>query len=435
MRSVRTYDIIVVGAGPAGIMAAIVASRAGASVLLLEQMPQTGLKLLATGGGRCNLTNRLEVLAFLERFGSQRTFIRPALHAFGPRALVKFFEENDIPTISPDGFHIFPQSESAVQVRDALVRIMNRQGITVRSSEKARHLWIEQGVLRGIDSESGKKTAASRVILATGGRSYSQLGSSGSGYPLARQARHTIVEPIPALVPLVTAESWPCDCAGLTISQAKIWIDLPGNRQHSATGSVLFTHRGISGPAVLDLSREISLLLTQCESVPIRFAAATPPRNEKEWIAEFDQWQRVGGSKSVQAEVCQYLPGRVAGFVCDALGIADHASGRSVQMAQLNRATRSNLAHYLSGIPLSIKGTEGFAKAMVTRGGVSTAEVRPKTLESRLLPGLYFAGEILDIDGPCGGYNLQWAFSSGTLAGLSAAQGGSAKSASDRYQP
>jgi hypothetical protein len=413
---VERADVAVVGGGPAGLMAAIAAAERGWKVVLLEQLDRPGVKLLATGGGRCNLTNTLPPDEFMRRFGRQGRFMQPALAAMDSRGLRQFLDALGVPTHAPDGVHVYPVSEKAQTVQQALRRHAAQLGVAVRLGVRVTGLWMAERSLRGVETAGGR-VAAPRVVIATGGRSYPALGATGTGYDLARQAGHTIIEPTPALVPLVTRETWPRQCAGVSVSPARVWIDLAKQSRVGVTGDILFTHTGLSGPAVLDLSGDVAALLAKRESVPLGIDLA-PGTTVAEWSARFDRWQAAGGAKTVRTLLDRCLPKSLAAAVSAAAGIDP-----GVRPAGLTRPQRRALAAHLAALPLTVIGTEGWDQAMVTRGGVSLKEIDPRTLESRRVAGLYFAGEILDLDGPSGGFNLQWAFSSGHLAGESSANG------------
>jgi len=432
------FDLAVVGAGPAGLLAAIAAAESrrapgtgtaravAGGIVLLEQLPRPGVKLLATGGGRCNLTNTLPPDEFPARFGRHGRFILPALAAFGPDALRRFLHSLGVPTAAPNGLHVFPVSDSAADVQRALVRRARELGVRLRLATTARALWIEGDALRGLETSRGR-VAANAVILATGGKGYPDLGATGSGYALAREVGHSIVEPTPALVPLVTRETWPREIAGLALSPAHARIDIPGRppafapgapglrrgKRAGITGDLLFTHTGLSGPAVLDLSGDVAVLLSDRAEVPLRLNLA-PRTTRAEWLARLDSWPLSEGRKTLRTLLAAHFPRALADLLCRLAGL-DPAT----RPAQVSRPARRALADLLTALPLTVTATEGWDRAMVTRGGVALKEVDPQTLRSRLVPGLAFAGEILDLDAPSGGFNLQWAFSSGRLAGSS----------------
>jgi hypothetical protein len=407
--------VLIVGAGPAGMMAAISAARAGARVTLFERMDRPGVKLLATGGGRCNLTNTLAPEAFLERFGRHGKFLRPALAALDQRALLDFFNQLGVRFHAEDGLHYFPASESAASVRDALLAELRRLGVPIVCRAESLSLWISKGQLRGLRTRSGD-VPGDCAVLAAGGKAWPSLGSDGSGYALATEAGHEIITPVPALVPLVTREKWPTRCAGIVSPGARLRIDLPKHSRQGVQGDLLFTHRGISGPAALDISGEVSGLLMKRDKVPLRVHLTDEPSVEV-WLSRLRKWRENRPKKFLRSLVAEVLPAALSEALCEEAGVEP-----DLRAAHVTRPQCLGLAGLLAAAPLTITATEGFDKAMVTRGGVNLRQVDPHRLESRLLAGLYFAGEILDLDGPCGGFNLQWAFSSGFLAGLSTAE-------------
>ena len=414
--SASVFDVIVVGAGPAGMMTAISSARHGARVAILEQLNRPGLKLLATGGGRCNVTNTLDSDAFMERFGKHGRFMHPALNAMNGSKLRVFLAEHGVPTVSPDNFHIYPASNTSASVLHALWKLCSDQNIQRFLGTEAKSLLVDNESVTGIGTGAGP-IAARSVVLATGGKSYPDLGATGSGFVLASGAGHTVTTPLPVLVPLVTRETWPRELSGVSLRQAHVWIDLPRRQKASCTGDMLFTLTGVSGPAILDLSRDVVPLLHEHGDVPIRINLQ-PETSVGQWNARFDDWQSAHGRKKVLKLLDQHLPASLARMILRLAGMAD-----DVPAASFSRQQRDAVLELVTRLPLTVKSAGGFDNAMVTRGGVSLREVDPKTLQSRKVRGLYFAGEILDLDGPCGGYNLQWAFSSGWLAGLCAAAG------------
>ena len=407
---VESADVVVLGGGPAGLMAAITAAERGRSVILLEHLDRPGRKLLATGGGRCNLTNVLEPEEIAACFGRQGRFMMPALEVLDSRGLRAFFDGLGIPTHAPDGMHVFPLSDQSSAVLGALWRRVRDLDFPVRMPIDATGLCIKNGRLCGVETSGGSIEAA-RVVIATGGRGYPDLGATGAGYALAAQAGLKIVDPTPALVPLVTRETWVRELAGVSLSPARVWIDLPRQPRAGLTGDVLFTHSGLSGPVILDLSGDVASLLARHGSVPLRLELV-PGIPAETWLRRFDHWQEKGGAQTVRTQLDRFLPRSLVAALCSLANLSP-----VVRPAQVSRPARLKLAELLTALPLEITGTEGWDHAMVTRGGVSLKDVDPHTLESRNVPGLFFAGEVLDLDGPCGGFNLQWAFSSGRLAG------------------
>jgi hypothetical protein len=335
----------------------------------------------------------------------------PALEALSSRALREFLEQLGVPTSCPDGFHVYPSSNSAQDVQHALWKRCEALG--VRIILKARLKGIE------IDTDGdGKRVATSQgilrapaVILCTGGRSHPRLGATGEGLEIAAALGHTIVPTTPALAPLTTSETWPARCAGVSLGPVRMWIDLPGQVKAGWRGDLLLTHTGVSGPAVLDASAQVATLLGRHKKVPVA-VDLTPGVALGQWRTRLDQWGHSEGAKMLRSLLAGHLPAALARQLCLLAGLEADA-----RAAHVPRAARDRLALLIKALPLTVVGVEGFGRAMVTRGGVSLREVNPRTLESKKVPGLFFAGEILDLDGPSGGYNLQWAFSSGHLAG------------------
>ncbi len=405
-------DVTIIGAGPAGLMAAIAAAEAGARVAVCEQLTRPGVKLLATGGGRCNLTNTASAEAVMARFGRQGRFMAPALAVMDGPKLRAFFAALGVPTVTPDGFHVFPESTSAKSVLDALLGRAEALGVRLVTGAVATGLSRE-----GVETSRGAFRCP-RAIIASGGKGYPALGATGTGYALAERAGHRIVPPVPGLVPLVAAERWVARVSGVTVAETAVWVALPKRRGAQSVGPLLFTHRGVSGPAVLDLSADVAELLAGGSPVPLR-VDLTPATPAEAWASRFDAWHRDHGKRLVRTLLAEHLPASLAAELCRLASCGDH-----LRAAEATAAQRRELALAITRLPLTVTATEGFDQAVITRGGVALKEVDPRTLQSRLAPGLFFAGEVLDLDGPCGGYNLQWAFASGALAGRAAAMGG-----------
>jgi predicted Rossmann fold flavoprotein len=410
----NSCDVAIVGGGPAGLMAALAAKKGGARVLVCEKMARPGLRLMASGGGRCNLSNTLDAESFMARFGRRGRFMQAALAALDSKALRQMLKRLGVPTFSPDGFHVYPVSESGAEVQRALVQAALRADVRIQANCGVIALIIRGRDLTGVETIGGVLRCP-RVIVATGGRSYASLGGGESGYELARQAGHAIAPPLPALVPLVTQEKWPASCAGATLPEVELSLAPKGRNVATARGALLFTHRGLSGPAALDLSGSVSERLQDGRPVPA-LLNLSPGQRPADWIRQLDALPRTGGRRTILNWLDGFLPRSIAGAL---IGVAGWP--RELTAARLSRAQREQLAGTLTGWPLTFTGTEGFEQAMVTRGGVRLDDIHPRTLESRRLAGLYFAGEMMDLDGPCGGFNLQWAFSSGHLAGTSTA--------------
>lgn len=403
-------DVIVVGAGAAGMIAAITASRLGKSVLLLEKLPKIASKLKATGGGRCNLTNTLSNDEFMGRFGREGRFMTPALTALDHKALISFFAELGVEAHAPDGYRVFPVSHSAVSIITALEEEMARLGITVLTSTRIEKLEHDGESISGV-STSEQTYHAHHVIVATGGLGYPQLGAEGDGYKLASKVGHHVTELYPAMMPLRTKETWGEACRADTIAKVEIRIDLPKAKNIRAKGDLIFTANGIRGPVVLDIAREINPYLAKNGEVPI-LLNLTKGLNEEHLRNHIKNEIYRNPEQSILTHIKTLLPESVSRALCFLAG-AQPDTGFN----KLDGVVRDRLIKLLAWTPLTITGHDGFKMAMITRGGVSLKEIRPETMESKILKGLYFCGEVMNLDGPCGGYNLQWSFSSGYLAG------------------
>lgn len=410
MQRSDSYDVIVVGGGAAGLIAAITAARRGHSVLLLEKLSAIASKLKATGGGRCNLTNTLSNDDFMARFGRDGRFMTPALSALDHKALITFFAEIGVESHAPDGYRVFPISHSAITIINALKEEMDRVGVKVICNERA--LSLEHDGINVIGVRTATTTYhAPHIIIATGGLGYPQLGAEGDGYTMASDIGHTITELYPAMMPLRSKETWTEKCRADTIAKVEIRIDLPKAKNIRAKGDLIFTSHGIRGPVVLDIAREINPFLAKHGEVPI-LINMTKGLNEDQLLHHIKNEIHKHPEQSILTHIKTLLPESVAREICT-LASADPDIGFN----RLEGVVRDRLIKLLAWTPLTITGHDGFKMAMITRGGVSLKEISPDTMESKVLKGLYFCGEVMNLDGPCGGYNLQWSFSSGYLSG------------------
>ncbi len=416
MSSASSRRIVIVGAGSAGLLAAIAAARAGADVSLIERQAQPGRRLLATGGGRCNVTNTCDRSAFLKAFGRQGRFLGPALDVFDGDGLRELLASLDMATQEEAGGRVFPVGQRAGDVLRALLNECKRLGVTIETGVGITGLWIEEGTLQGLRIGQEMRPAEC-VIITAGGCAWPELGGNRSGLDLARQAGHEIVPPTPALVGLVVRQAWAGELAGISLCGASVTL-LERRHRRTVAGDVLFTARGLSGPAVLDLSGDVAALLAKQEQVAVTLSLPAPDQAAATWETLLAEARQAAGRKRVRSLLAAHMPDRLAGVLCAQAGVPEGCTA-----AMLPVAAQRELLRWLGAIPLTVTGTEGFAKAMVMRGGVKLRGVAPATMASRHLEGLYLAGEVLDLDGPSGGYNLQAAFSTGYLAGVSAAAG------------
>ncbi len=397
--------VVVAGAGPAGLMAALSAAEAGLPVIVLERLARPGQKLLATGGGRCNFCNLSPLPEFLKQFPDKTArFIRSSIYDFDSAALRRFFHHLGVESYSPDGWRVYPQSEFARDILESLMGACRKAGVKFFYHSEVTGIRLLNGAVCGVDT-ARKAVQCQKLVLACGGMCRPELGSDGSGLELARTVGHTIVQPVPALVPLLCNDKLLANLAGISLKNVRVSLWVDKKKIAERCGDLLFTHKGVSGPAVLDLSGEVAAAHAAGRPVALAVMLTT---QIKDWKRQIQEWRQQRGGNRVESLLSGFLPGRLARRVLEASG-----AGEDQNVSSLTAEHEHKLLLLLEAFPLAIKGTEGFGAAMTCRGGVALDEVSPKTLESRKCRGLYFAGEILNVDGPCGGYNLQWAFSSG----------------------
>ena len=414
--------VIVIGAGAGGMMSAIISAREGRRVLLLEKLPKIGAKLKATGGGRCNLTNTLPHEEFIASFGREGRFMSHAIDRFDAQKLQLFFKEIGVETHIPDGFRVFPVGHNSSTIINALKAEMDRLDIEVLCSKKVTKLLYEDNKIRGVrtklnDSSPNKESFniknfyADKVIIATGGMGYPVLGAEGDGYSLAQSVGHTTTTLYPAMMPLKTKERWVENCRADTIAKVELRVDIKKYRKLHAKGDLIFTKNGIRGPVVLDFSREITPLLSKMDEVPL-LMNLTKGMNEEQIRVHFKKELQKNQNHTTLSLVETLLPTAIGIELCHLA-----KAPTKITLGKLSPQAKDKLIKLLAWTPLTINGHDGFKMAMITRGGIPLKEIDPKTMQSRIIEGLYFCGEVMNLDGPCGGYNLQWSFASGHLAG------------------
>lgn len=404
--------VVVVGAGPAGMMAAIAAAEHEGSVLLLEKMPRAGRKMMITGKGRCNVTSADDPADIIKNIAGNGRFLNSVIRAFDNAAVMAFFENVGVPLKTERGNRVFPQSDRAVDVVDAMMRRLRDLHVELRTNTHVRALVVTDGAIRGVRLESGDMVAADAIVLAVGGASYPLTGSTGDGYAMARDAGHHIVPIFPALVPLCTAEGWVRDVQGLSLRNVRAALYSAGKKQAEEFGEMMFTHFGVTGPIILRLSRRAAELMNGGADTLTLNLNLKPALSYEVLHArierDFSKYER----KQVRNGMIDLLPKRLIDIV---LGAAQISPERTT--GQVSAKERNRLAQTLQALPLTITGTRPLAEAIVTAGGVETREIDPRTMASKIVRGLYFAGEVVDVDGFTGGYNLQAAFSMGYAAG------------------
>jgi hypothetical protein len=399
------YDTIITGTGPAGLFCAINASSAGKKILILEKNSSAGKKLLLSGSGQCNFTHTGSIPEFLKHYGDTANFVKPALSAFTNIQLIEFFESHGIKTVARDDGKVFPASMKGEDILSLLLKLCRDNSVEIKYNAQVRSI-SHNGPEFILSAGSGIYTAE-KFVIAAGGSSYPATGSSGDGFRLAASLGHSITEITPALTPLYIKDYTLGELSGISIKESRVTLARDDKKIISARGDILFTPKGLSGPGILDLSRyarsgdSITISLTDKSMQEIESLLPEALKNE--------------GKKSIRNILKIFeMPERVI----DAL--LAYASVDPLKKAgEISRAERSRIINLINAFPFEIKEKGDFRTAMATAGGVSRDEIDRKTMESKIVRGLYFAGEVIDVDGDTGGYNIQWAFSSGRAAGRS----------------
>jgi predicted Rossmann fold flavoprotein len=404
------YDILVIGGGPAGMMAAIRAAELGKSVCVLEKNPKPGRKLLLTGGGRCNLTqDEPDTRKLSEAYGKQGKFLLSAFSRFGPGETLDFFHSMGVHTVVEPGGKIYPSTGRALDVLEALTGRMRRAGVRLLTGSEVVGFDAEGGMITGVRTAKGV-IQAGNYIVSTGGISYPDTGSTGDGHKWLKSLGHTVTPLLPALAPVTLREKWLREAEGASLDSVRLSLMQEGKKLAVSTGDLVFTGTGLSGPAVLNISATVR--------EAVQHGAADllldlyPDTTEQDMDARLMDAVATGQNKLMRNILAEFLPPKLLPVF---LNLAEVDSG--MQGNALPKAKRLALLRMLKGLTLSVKGVIGFERAMVTAGGVSLKEVDSKTMRSKLFGNLYICGELLDLDGPTGGYNLQMCWSTGWVAG------------------
>lgn len=405
--------VVVIGGGAAGLMAAVIAGREGAKVTLLEKMNYVGKKMGITGKGRCNITNACDMSDFIKNTPGNGKFLYGAYERFTNEDLLQLLHDAGLETKVERGGRVFPASDSALDVRNTFMKLMKHYGVDVHLEEPVKKLLVDDGVVTGVVTD--KETYhADAVVIATGGKSYPATGSTGDGYMLAAQVGHKITDIRPSLVPIVTEESWVKDLMGLSLRNVELSVVAKNKVQAKMFGEMMFTYFGITGPIVLSLSHTVGKLMRKKNIGTIGLdinlkPALSPEILDKRLQKDFDLYskkQLINGMKDL-------LPSRLIPLIIELAGIDPQKP-----INQISKEERQQIGYMLQHMPLTVKGLRPVEEAIVTAGGISLKEFNPKTMESKLVKGLYGAGEVLDIDAFTGGYNLQAAFSTGYVAAM-----------------
>lgn len=404
------YDVIIVGGGAAGLMAAITASGIGKKVLLFEKNDRLGKKLLITGKGRCNVTNNCSVDELIKNIPSNPRFLYSAFSQFSSEDTMNFFENIGVQLKTERGNRVFPQSDKSSDIVNSLTRTIKDYGVDVLN-KKVSSLIIKENAVLGVEAD-GEKYYSDSVLITTGGKSYHSTGSTGDGYIFAEKAGHKIVPLKPSLVPIVTKEKYPTEMMGLSLKNVNLSVvdKTTGKKIYSEMGEMLFTHFGVSGPIVLSASSRIR---TEEAERYIFYIDMKPALSEEKLDLRLQKDFSENINKDYINSLNKLLPTKMIPVFVKLSGIS-----MDTKVNQITREQRHSIVNLMKNMSFTMKSFRPIDEAIITSGGVDTNEINPKTMESKLVKGLYFAGEIIDVDAYTGGFNLQIAFSTGYVAGM-----------------
>lgn len=412
------YDVAVIGGGPAGMIAAGRAGETGARVIIIEKNNTLGKKLLITGKGRCNITQaKFDGKDLADKFGREGRFLLYGFSVFGPKQVVDFFENLKLKTKIERGGRIFPKSDRAGDVLQVLRSRLIKNGVKILAGKTVKKIIKKNNKIGAIVLENGEEITADKYIIATGGKSYPTLGSSGNGFRWAEDLGHTIVELKPALTPIKIKERWPKQAQGLSLKNVSITVYQNNKKQDSRFGELLFAHFGITGPIILDVSKKIGELLNSpAARGKVKMILDLKPALDFEKLDKRLQRDFIKFKKKLfKNSLNDLLPKKLINIIVKLSGIDENKL-----VNEITKNERHKLVKLLKGMEMTPVELLGFDKAIITSGGVSLREVNAKTMKSKIIDNLYFAGEILNLDGPTGGYNLQVCWSTGYVAGNSA---------------
>lgn len=406
------YDVIVIGAGPAGLIAAGRAAEIGAKVLVLEKMRQEGRKLLITGKGRCNITNEAPISEFITHIFPNGRFLKPAFSSFFSKDIIKLLNDQGVETVLERGGRYFPASDKSSDVLQAILRWVKGKKVDILTGHKVDRIIVENGVVTGVEA-NGQKWNCGNVILATGGRSYPATGSSGDGYVLSSELGHKVENVQPALVPLNAEGNTAPNLQGLNLKNvnAVVWVD--GKKAGEKFGEMIFTHFGLSGPIILTLSRIAVKALNESKKVEFTIDLK-PALDDQKLDARLLRDLNEHGKMHVENIMKFWLPSSMIPVFIDLLKIDPNK-----YCHQVSANERKQIRVLMKNFRFVITGHRSYREAIITAGGISLEQISSKSMESKLIKGLFFAGEVIDLDAETGGYNLQIAYSTGWLAGSS----------------
>ncbi len=407
------HKILIIGGGAAGMMAAIFAARLGGEVTLLERNEKLGKKVYITGKGRCNVTNDCTLDEFMREVPRNPRFLYSALSYFGPQQMMELLEDGGCPVVVQRGRRVFPATEKASDVTRALEKLMREAGVRIRYGARVKEILTADGAVSGVALLDGTILPGDRVIIATGGLSCPLTGSTGDGYRMAEALGHTVTPRSAVLSAIETVETWPGELMGLSLRNVTLTMKKGKKTLYSELGEMLFTHFGISGPLALTMSCHLPDNLADAAVAIDLKPGLNAEQLDARLVRDFEENSR----KQLRNVLPGLLPARLAELFPGLCGV----DGEKV-CAQITREERETIARTVKALPLTLKKLAPIEEAIVTRGGVSVKEIDPSTMESKTVPGLYFAGEVIDVDAHTGGYNLQIAWATGALAGTCAAE-------------
>lgn len=407
------YDVVIIGAGAAGMMAAVSALENGYKVLLLEKMKYAGKKLLITGKGRCNITNACDKQEFLKNIPINGKFFNSSFYAFSNEDTLNWFNEQGLATKVERGLRAFPVSDKAVDVRDTLLKFITERGGDIMYNSAVKEILTETSQVTAVKLFSGRIIKTKNVILATGGVSYAATGSDGYGHKLAEQLGHSIEPLYPALVPLECEFTCGAELQGLALKNVTAKLKVNDKLLNSEFGEMLFAHFGLTGPIILSLSTQAAKYLQDKDNKVEISIDLKPALDVATLTARVQKELQTHSKKQINTVLRELMPNALINTV---LAMASVQADR--QASQITKQERQRLLEVLKNMNFTITGTRPFAEAIITAGGVSTKEINPKTMQSKLVDGLYFAGEMIDLNAYTGGFNLQIAFSTGYVSGM-----------------
>src|SRR3989339_582196 len=412
MRNILKSKILVIGGGPAGMMSALQASEKSSGVVLVEKNDRLGLKLLITGKGRCNITNaETEVRSLVQKFGKNGKFLYSSLNKFSVDDVVSFFQQNGLKTKTERGGRIFPVSNNSADVLAVLVNKMKKNNVKIVNNDPVLNVIKNGKMIEKVVLKSGREVVAEKFIICTGGKSYPATGSTGDGYRWLKNLGHNLVKPEPVLVPIMVKENFVKELEGLSLKNVAIKVFQKNKKQDERFGEAIFTNNGMSGPIILDLSKSIGSLL-QAGKVELRIDFK-PGLSVAELDARIQRDFKGLINKDFKNSLDDLLPQKLIPVVVKLSNI-----DKNTKVNSITREERKVLVKLLKEFVLEVDRLDGFEKAIVTKGGVDLREIDPQTMKSKIIENLYFAGEILDLDGPTGGYNLQVCWSTGFVGGI-----------------